>query len=164
MIPLTTSSSIPFVVRHRDNPAVDAITPTSTPASRPKSTTLCRRTTIPGSAASQISPSRAHRIERRGRRGPGGSGRPSKLTEQWAERYIVAIRAGNFRTTAARLTGQRPSGTIRLRRPHVRGLEKRFVSRVLPLFKRRTNEFGRLFPELYLQGDVYQAIVPPGAR
>jgi transposase-like protein len=44
------------------------------------------------------------------------------------------------------------SGTITVRRPRVRGLEQRFKSRVLPLFKRRTQEVGALLPELYLHG------------
>ena len=44
------------------------------------------------------------------------------------------------------------SGTIELRRPRVRGLEQRFVSRILPLFARRTNEVNELLPELYLHG------------
>jgi putative transposase len=44
------------------------------------------------------------------------------------------------------------SGTITVRRPRVRGLEQRFASRVLPLFKRRTEEVGALLPELYLHG------------
>lgn len=44
------------------------------------------------------------------------------------------------------------SGTVELRRPRVRGLEERFVSRILPLFKRRTNEVSELLPELYLHG------------
>jgi putative transposase len=44
------------------------------------------------------------------------------------------------------------AGTITLRRPRVRGLEARFESRGLPLFKRRTEEVGRLLPELYLHG------------
>ena len=43
-------------------------------------------------------------------------------------------------------------GTIELRRPRVRGLEQRFVSRILPLFRRRTNEVNELLPELYLHG------------
>src|SRR5207247_6166921 len=34
------------------------------------------------------------------------------------------------------------AGTIAVRRPRVRGLEARFESRVLPLFKRRTEELG----------------------
>ena len=44
------------------------------------------------------------------------------------------------------------SGTITVRRPRVRGLEARFESRRLPRFKRRTEEVGRLLPELYLHG------------
>lgn len=44
------------------------------------------------------------------------------------------------------------NGTITVRRPRVRDLEERFVSRVLPLFKRRTEDVGALLPELYLHG------------
>ena len=44
------------------------------------------------------------------------------------------------------------NGTITLRRPRVRGLSERFASRLLPAFKRRTEEVGRLLPELYLHG------------
>jgi putative transposase len=44
------------------------------------------------------------------------------------------------------------SGTITVRRPRVRGLEEQFESRVLPLFKRRTQEVGELLPDLYLHG------------
>ena len=44
------------------------------------------------------------------------------------------------------------SGTIRIKRPRVRGTEERFVSKVLPLFKRRTREVGDMLPELYLHG------------
>ena len=44
------------------------------------------------------------------------------------------------------------TGTITICRPRVRGLEPRFESRLLPLFKRRTEEVGRLLPELYLHG------------
>ncbi len=43
-------------------------------------------------------------------------------------------------------------GTITLRRPRVRDLEERFESRILPLFRRRTEEVGDLLPELYLHG------------
>ena len=39
-----------------------------------------------------------------------------------------------------------------MRRPRVRGLGERFVSRVLPLLKRRTREVGELLPQLYLHG------------
>lgn len=44
------------------------------------------------------------------------------------------------------------SGTITVRRPRVRNLSERFGSRVLPLFKRRTNELGALLPRLCLLG------------
>ena len=44
------------------------------------------------------------------------------------------------------------AGTITVRRPRVRGLNERFVSRVLPLLKRRTREVGELLPTLYLHG------------
>jgi putative transposase len=43
-------------------------------------------------------------------------------------------------------------GTMTVRRPRVRGLEERFESKVLPLFKRRTAEVDELLPELYLHG------------
>jgi putative transposase len=39
-----------------------------------------------------------------------------------------------------------------VRRPRVRDLNERFVSRVLPLFKRKTKEVGELLPQLYLRG------------
>lgn len=44
------------------------------------------------------------------------------------------------------------NGTVRLRRPRVRGLEERFESRILPLFLRRTRQVSALLPELYLHG------------
>jgi len=43
-------------------------------------------------------------------------------------------------------------GTIEIRRPRVRNLDERFESRVLPLFKRQTEEVRDLIPELYLHG------------
>lgn len=43
-------------------------------------------------------------------------------------------------------------GTITVQRPRVRGLEERFESRILPLFKRRTEQVGELLPQLYLHG------------
>jgi putative transposase len=43
-------------------------------------------------------------------------------------------------------------GTVTVRRPRVRGLGARFVSRILPLFKRRTREVGERLPQLDLQG------------
>jgi len=44
------------------------------------------------------------------------------------------------------------NGTISVRRPRVRGLSERFESRILPLFKRHSEEVGELLPELYLHG------------
>jgi len=44
------------------------------------------------------------------------------------------------------------SGTITVERPRVRDMEQRFVSRLLALFKRRTEELAVLLPELPLHG------------
>lgn len=44
------------------------------------------------------------------------------------------------------------NGTISVQRPRVRDVEERFVSRLLPLFQRRTKEVGALLPALYLHG------------
>jgi putative transposase len=43
-------------------------------------------------------------------------------------------------------------GTVVVQRPRVRGLEERFESLVLPLFRRRTKQVGELLPQLYLHG------------
>jgi putative transposase len=43
-------------------------------------------------------------------------------------------------------------GTIEVRRPRVRDLGERFVSKILPMFKRQTKEVRELIPELYLHG------------
>jgi transposase-like protein len=43
-------------------------------------------------------------------------------------------------------------GTVTVRRPRIRDIEERFESRVLPLFKRRTETVSELIPELYLHG------------
>ncbi|MDP1861609.1 MAG: hypothetical protein Q8K82_23290 [Gemmatimonadaceae bacterium] len=39
--------------------------------------------------------------------------------------------------------------TITVQRPRVCGLDERFVSRILPLFQRRTPEVAALLPQLY---------------
>jgi transposase-like protein len=44
------------------------------------------------------------------------------------------------------------AGTIEVRRPRLRGLEERFESAIVPLFRRRTQEVGELLPQLYLHG------------
>lgn len=43
-------------------------------------------------------------------------------------------------------------GTVTVQRPRVRGLEERFESQLLPLFRRRTREVTALLPKLYLHG------------
>ena len=43
-------------------------------------------------------------------------------------------------------------GTMTVRRPRIRGLGERFVSRILPLFQRRTRQVGEWLPQLYLHG------------
>lgn len=63
-----------------------------------------------------------------------------------ARRGAVAVTPGyrNGYGKPRRLT--LTSGTITIRRPRVRDLNERFVSRVLPLFKRQTKEVGELLP------------------
>lgn len=43
-------------------------------------------------------------------------------------------------------------GTVEVRRPRVRNLEERFVSRVLPFFQRQSRDVRQLLPDLYLHG------------
>lgn len=43
-------------------------------------------------------------------------------------------------------------GTVEVRRPRVRNLEARFVSRVLPFFQRHSRAVRQLLPDLYLHG------------
>ena len=43
-------------------------------------------------------------------------------------------------------------GTMEIRRPRVRDLGERFISKILPLFKRQTKQVRELIPELYLHG------------
>lgn len=43
-------------------------------------------------------------------------------------------------------------GTITVERPRVRGLEERFESKILPLFRRHTRQIDQLLPDLYLHG------------
>lgn len=44
------------------------------------------------------------------------------------------------------------SGTIEVQRPRIRNLDEQFESRVLPLFKRRSQLVNEMLPELYLHG------------
>jgi putative transposase len=43
-------------------------------------------------------------------------------------------------------------GTMEIGRPRVRNLDERFISKVLPMFKRQTEAVRALIPELYLHG------------
>jgi len=43
-------------------------------------------------------------------------------------------------------------GAIEVKRPRVRGLDARFESRILPLFKKRSKQVKDLLPQLYLHG------------
>jgi transposase-like protein len=43
-------------------------------------------------------------------------------------------------------------GTVTVRRPRVRDAEEKFISQVLPLFRRQSKEVRALLPELYLHG------------
>jgi putative transposase len=51
-----------------------------------------------------------------------------------------------------------PAGTRTVRRPRVRGLSQRFVSRGLPRFTRRTREVGDLWPTRSWQGLAWGAV------
>ena len=61
---------------------------------------------------------------------------------------VEGYRNGNGRPRKLSMS----SGTIEIRRPRVRDTEEKFVSRVLPFFKRKTKEVEALLPELYLHG------------
>jgi len=84
------------------------------------------------------------RCQRRGSEAPGAG--------EWPEgeepATPPAYRNGHGKPRRVSTT----SGTVTVRRPRVRGLTERFESRILPLFKRRTQAVDRLLPELYLHG------------
>lgn len=69
-----------------------------------------------------------------------------------ARRQVMATPAGYRNGYGKERKLTLSCGTIRVRRPRVRGLEERFASRLLPLFARRSQEVDRLIPELYLHG------------
>jgi putative transposase len=71
-----------------------------------------------------------------------------KKSERRTEESAPGYRNGYARPRKLALS----SGTITVSRPRVSELEERFASRLLPLFKRRTEEVGALLPELYLHG------------
>jgi hypothetical protein len=71
--------------------------------------------------------------------GPGGGGEGVLGWARYQRRAEVDALPGyrNGYGKPRKLTT--PLGTVTLRRPRVRGLEERFVSRILPLFARRTS-------------------------
>ena len=77
-------------------------------APKPPDPPTPQRVQSPDGSPRSVSPWSARRLAALGRRGPGGSGRRPTFTPEWATAFLTAIRAGNFRTTAARLTGKSP--------------------------------------------------------
>jgi len=71
-----------------------------------------------------------------------------KKSERRTEESAPGYRNGYARPRKLALS----SGTITVSRPRMKDLDERFASRLLPLFKRRTEEVGALLPELYLHG------------
>ena len=74
-------------------------------------------------------------------------GRPKSARRRGGE-APKGLRHGSGQSRRLRLS----LGTITVRRPRVRGLGERFVSRVLPLCQRRTREVGALLPPLDRHG------------
>ena len=75
------------------------------------------------------------------------------LGRQKSERKAVADEQPGYRNGYGRPRRVTLSlGTIEVRRPRIRNLEERFVSRVLPLFRRNSREVRELLPQLYLHG------------
>lgn len=71
-----------------------------------------------------------------------------KKSERRSEESTPGYRNGYAKERKLALS----SGTITVKRPRVKDLEEKFASRLLPLFKRRTEEVGAMLPELYLHG------------
>src|SRR5215471_11604746 len=69
-------------------------------------------------------------------------------SQRRSEDDVVGYRNGHGKPRRIALS----SGTVSVRRPRMRNLGDRFESRVLPLFKRRSQELGELLPRLYLHG------------
>jgi putative transposase len=69
-------------------------------------------------------------------------------SQRRCEDDVVGYRNGHGKPRRIGLS----SGTLSVRRPRLRNLGDRFESRVLPLFKRRSQELGAMLPRLYLHG------------
>ena len=75
------------------------------------------------------------------------------LGREKSERKVKAVEQPGYRNGYGRPRRLAMSlGTIEIERPRVRDLSERFKSKVLPMFKRQTQEVRDLMPELYLHG------------
>jgi len=75
------------------------------------------------------------------------------LGREKSERKINALEQPGYRNGYGRPRRLTMSlGTIEIQRPRVRDLSERFKSKMLPMFKRQTQEVRELIPELYLYG------------
>ena len=75
------------------------------------------------------------------------------LGREKSERKMNAVEQPGYRNGDGRPRRLTMSlGTLEIQRPRVRDLSERFKSKVLPMFKRQTQEVRELIPELYLHG------------
>jgi transposase-like protein len=75
------------------------------------------------------------------------------LGRERSERKVNALEQPGYRNGYGKRRRFTMSvGTVEIRRPRVRNLDERFVSKVLPMFKRQTEAVRTLIPELYLHG------------
>ena len=75
------------------------------------------------------------------------------LGRKKSERRAVAGGMDGYRNEHGKVrTVSLSVGTVKVQRPRVRGVDEKFESKVLPLFKRQTPEVQQLLPELYLHG------------
>ena len=75
------------------------------------------------------------------------------LGREKSERKVIPLEQSGYRNGYGKTRRFTMSlGTVQIRRPRVRNLDERFVSKVVPMFKRQTEAVRALIPELYLHG------------
>jgi putative transposase len=75
------------------------------------------------------------------------------LGREKSERKVKAVEQPGYRNGYGRPRRLTMSlGTLEIQRPRVRDLSERFKSKVVPMFRRQTQEVRELIPELYLHG------------
>ena len=75
------------------------------------------------------------------------------LGREKSKRKVIPLEQSGYRNGYGKTRRFTMSlGTVENRRPRVRNLDERFVSKVLPMFKRQTEAVRALIPELYLHG------------